>query len=306
MIPAHAVGRRDEHFERGVAGAGAHAGQAGVDAVAAFLDRDDRVGHSQAQVMVGMHAGLRFRLEHVLEGAEALAHVVHAERAARVHHVAHSGAVALHQLGLLGQALRRGQVAHHQETDRFHAQVARVLDVLARDVGFGAMGRHPDDARAGIVGRFQVVHGADAGQEQGGDLCVLHHAGHRLDPLEVGMGAEAVVEAAALQAVAVGDLDRIDLRFVEGARDLLGLFDAVLVADRMAAVAQRHVRNIDFRVHACCPSGGQGRGGEHACGHAFGRAQGCAGHDVQVAGIGGQVVGGALDFQEDRGLQAGH
>jgi hypothetical protein len=59
------------------------------------------------------------------------------------------------------------------------------------------------------------VHGADAGQQQRGHLGVLHHASHGLDPLQVGVRAKAVVEAAALQAVAVGDLDGVDAGLVQ-------------------------------------------------------------------------------------------
>ncbi|EWS63717.1 hypothetical protein Y695_03047 [Hydrogenophaga sp. T4] len=197
---------------------------------------------------MGVHAGLCFGLEHVLEGAETLAHVVHAERTARIHHVADRGPIALHQLGLLGQALRCLHVAHHQKAHRFHAEVARVFDVLARDVGLGAVGGHAHNVRAGVVGSFQVVHGADAGQQQRGDLRVFDHTGHGLDPLDVGVGSEAVVEAAALQAVAVGDFDGIDLGVVERLGDLHGLRHAVLVADRVAAVAQRDVGDVDLLV----------------------------------------------------------
>jgi len=39
-------------------------------------------------------------------------------------------------------------------------------------------------------------------------------------------------------------------------------------------------------------------------GDALGRAECRGGHDVQVAGVGRQVMGGAFHFQEDGGLQA--
>ena len=195
----------------GVARARAHAGQARVHAVAAFLDGDDGIGHAQAQVVMRVHAGLRFGLEHILEGAEAVPHVLHAERAAGVHHVAAGRAVAFHELGLPRQRPRFGHVAHHQEADGLHAQMAGVLDVLARDVGLGAMRGHAHHAHAGVIGVLQVVHGADAGQQQRGDPGVFDLAGHGLDPFQIGVRAEAVVEAGALQAVAVRDLDGIDL-----------------------------------------------------------------------------------------------
>jgi hypothetical protein len=142
------------------------------------------------------------------------------ERAARIDDVAAGRAVAFHQLGLLGERLRRRHVAHHEEADRFHAQVTRVFDVLPRDIGLGAMRRHTHDARACLVGRLQVMDGADAGQQQRGDLGVLDDAGDRFDPFDVRVGAEAVVEAAALEAVAMRDLDGVDHGFVEYLGDL--------------------------------------------------------------------------------------
>ena len=42
------------------------------------------------------------------------------------------------------------------------------------------------------------------------------------------------------------DLDRIDLGIVQRLGDLRGLRHAVLVANGVAAVAQRHVGDIDF------------------------------------------------------------
>ena len=54
---------------------------------------------------------------------------------------------------------------------------------------------------------------------------------------------------------------------------------------------------VSFRLRAAA---------EHRLGHAFGGAQRGAGHDVEVAGVGRQVVRGAFHLQEDRGLQAVH
>ena len=72
---------------------------------------------------------------------------------------------------------------------------------------------------------------------------------HGLDPLHVGVGAKAVVEAAPLQTVAVGHFDGVDLGIVQRLGNLLGLRHAVLVADGVAAVAQGHVGDVDFLVH---------------------------------------------------------
>ena len=70
--------------------------------------------------------------------------------------------------------------------------------------------------------------------------------GRRLDPFQVGVGAETVVEGRALQAVAVGHFDGIDAGLVEGASDGLDLVEAVLVADRMAAITQGDVGDIQL------------------------------------------------------------
>ena len=56
--------------------------------------------------------------------------------------------------------------------------------------------------------------------------------------------------SAALQAVAVRDFDRVDAGLVERARDLARLLDRVLVADGVAAVAERHVGDVELLVHA--------------------------------------------------------
>jgi len=52
--PAHEVGDRDERLQGAVARAGALAREGGVDTGHAVLDGDDRVGHAQSEVVVGM------------------------------------------------------------------------------------------------------------------------------------------------------------------------------------------------------------------------------------------------------------
>jgi hypothetical protein len=86
-------------------------------------------------------------------------------------------------------------VAHHQEADGVHAQLSGVFNVLLRDIRLSAVGSHSDDSGAGVVGVVQVVDGADAGQQQGGDFGVFDDFSDRFDPLQIGVGAEAVVEA---------------------------------------------------------------------------------------------------------------
>ncbi|MPM42591.1 hypothetical protein SDC9_89257 [bioreactor metagenome] len=80
---------------------------------------------------------------------------------------------------------------------------------------------------------------------------MLDHAGHALDPFQIGVRAKAVVEARALQAVAVGHFNGVHLGFVERLGDLLGVLYAVLVANGVAAIAQGHVGDVDFlvRIH---------------------------------------------------------
>ena len=141
------------------------------------------------------------------------------ERAGRIGHIDAFGAVAFHQLRLLDQLLDRGHVRHHQEADGVHAELARRLDVLPGDVGLGAVGGDAHAARARVIGVLEVVHGADAGQEQHGDDGVLALLGDRRDPFAVVVRAEAVVEGRAGEAVAVADLDGVDTGAVERAGD---------------------------------------------------------------------------------------
>ncbi len=86
----------------------------------------------------------------------------------------------------------------------------------------------------------------DAGEQQRCQDAVLKHLGYRADPLPIGVSPEAIVEARPLQPVAVRDLDRIDLRAVQRPRDRLHMIEAVLVADRVHAVAQRDVLNVEL------------------------------------------------------------
>ncbi|MOA18269.1 hypothetical protein D3C78_1385750 [compost metagenome] len=116
------------------------------------------------------------------------------------------------------------------------------------------MGGHAHHTGARVVCVLQVVDGADAGQQQGGDLRVLHHVGGGFDPFQIGVGAETVVEAGALKAVAVGHFDGVDFRQIEGAGNRLNVIERVLVADRVHAVAQGDVGDIEFlAVHGSSP-----------------------------------------------------
>src|SRR5690606_3934684 len=72
------------------------------------------------------------------------------------------------------------------------------------------------------------------------------HVGYGLQPFPIGVRAEAVVEAGAVQAVAMRDLDRVDPGLVERLGDRADMVDAVHVADRVHAVAQRHVLDVEL------------------------------------------------------------
>ena len=102
-----------------------------------------------------------------------------------------------------------------------------------------------------MVSALQIVHRADAGDQQSRDLRVLDLTGDGLDPFQIGVCTEAVVETATLQAIAVRHLDRVDPRVVECSGDLARVGDAVLVADRVAAVTQCHVGDVDFLLDHC-------------------------------------------------------
>ena len=107
---------------------------------------------------------------------------------------------------------------HHQEADRIHAELARRLDMLARDVGLGAMGGDAHAARAGLISALQVMHSADAGQQQHRRRARQAFAGDGGDPFGVVMRAETVIEGRAGDAVAMADLDGVDAGAVERAR----------------------------------------------------------------------------------------
>jgi len=198
--------------------------------------------------MMRVDAALRLRLEHTIIGLEALGDAVHGERAARVRHIDAVRPIAFHELRLRRQRVGRAHMAHHQEAQDIHAEFARGLDMLLRDVGLGAMGCDANRPHAHAIGSLQIVDRADARQEQRRQLRMGQHLGDRADPVPVGMGPEAVVEARAREPVAMRDLDRVDLSLIERLRDRLHMIEAILMADRMHAVPERHVLNVEFAL----------------------------------------------------------
>src|SRR3546814_6321520 len=91
--------------------------------------------------------------------------------------------------------------------------------MLLRDVRLGAMGRYADRADAEIIGAAKLVGSADTRQDQRGQHRLGQHLGHRLDPFPIGVRAEAIVEAGAVEAVAMRYPDRIDAGLLERLSD---------------------------------------------------------------------------------------
>src|SRR3546814_4576211 len=92
-------------------------------------------------------------------------------------------------------------MAHHQESRDVHAKAPCRLDMLLRHIGLGAMRRDAHRAHAKIIGALEIMDGADAGEQQGGEHAMLKHLGDRADPVPVGVRPELIVEARSLQAV---------------------------------------------------------------------------------------------------------
>ncbi|MCY1175652.1 hypothetical protein D9M73_158970 [compost metagenome] len=224
MVPAQLVCGCNKDFQGSIASTGAHARQARVDAVTAFLDGDDRVGNAEAQVVMRVDTGVSRRIEHRFHGAEARTNVIHIHRAAGVDDVNAGGTVAFHQFCLLREPFGGLHVAHHQEANRVHAKLTGVFDVLLGDVCLGAMGGDTNNASARGIGCFEVVQSTDAWEQQRCNLGVLHCVGGSFDPLDIGVRAKAVVEAGALKAVTMRDLDRVDLGGIQCTSDGLDLF----------------------------------------------------------------------------------
>jgi hypothetical protein len=250
VLPALEGGGGDERLEGAVARPGAVAGQRGVDPGDPLLDRGQRVGDRQREVLVGVDADLGAGIEDVAVGADALAHPAHPQVPGGIGDVDAVRAVGLHQRGLPGQVGRRGQVAHHQEPGDVHPQFARGRDVLGGDVGLGAVGGDPHRADPEGERALEVGDGADAGQQQRGQPGAGDGPGDGLDPLLAGVAARPVGQAGAGQPVAVGDLDRVHAGRVEGSGDPRGLLRPDPVAGGVHAVPQGDVLNEKPPAHA--------------------------------------------------------
>ena len=82
VLPAKLIRRGDKHLQRRVACACAHTGQTGIDTITTLFYRSNRVRHAKAQVVVGVHPGFCFRLQHRFQGAEAVTDIRHVHRPA--------------------------------------------------------------------------------------------------------------------------------------------------------------------------------------------------------------------------------
>ena len=140
-----------------------------------------------------------------------------------------------------------------RKPDDIHAELAAVLDVLLRDVGFRRVGRDAHRRGAGGMRGIEILDGADARQQQHRDPRARHARDGRLDPFAIGVRAEAVVEARAREPVTVADLDGIDAGAIERRGDAPHVGDGILVADGVHAVAQRDVLDVEARA-ALMPS----------------------------------------------------
>ena len=137
-------------------------------------------------------------------------------------------------------------MAHHEEAGHVHAEIAGDADMLLRNVGFGAVGRDANRTHTKVIGALQFLDGADAGQDQRGEDRLVQHFRYRFDPLPIGVGAEAIVEARTRKAVAMRDFDCVDAGIIQRLGDAADMVEAVHVADGMHAIAQRHVLNVQL------------------------------------------------------------
>lgn len=132
-------------------------------------------------------------------------------------------------------------MAHHEEADGIHVELAGHGDVLLGDIGLGAVGGDTDGVDAEFARHLEVIDGANARQQQGRDLGLLHLGNDGAEVFFVGMGREAVVDRGTTEAVAVGDFDQRDAGFVEAGGDADHLVEGHQVTLGMHAIPQGHV-----------------------------------------------------------------
>ncbi|OKH64298.1 hypothetical protein EB73_24590 [Mycobacterium sp. SWH-M3] len=252
--PAVEFGHRDERLQRAVARPGAQPGQGRIDPMGTLLDGGDRIGHAQSQVVVRVHPDGGARVECGAVGLNPVAHTGHGEPAAGVGDIHTARPGVFHDLRLGRQRFRIRQMRHHQKAGHVEAQVDCGADVLAGDVGLGAVGGDPHRRDAEIHRGAQVVDGADAGEQQGGQPGVVDDLRRGADPLGVAVGAGSVGQAAAGQTVTVGHFDGGDAGLVERPGDPAHIVEGERVPDRVHPVAQGHVLDVEAVLHNVTPA----------------------------------------------------
>lgn len=202
-----------------------------------------------------VNSTLGLRLQHSIVRLTTRGVVVHRHGATAIGDVNAMCAIRFHQQRLSSQCVGRQHVAHHQKARYVHAQAARRLDVLLRDIGLRAMRRDAHRPHPHFVGALQVADRADAREKQRGQNRMFEHFCDRSDPVPVGVCTKSIVERGTLKAITVCDLDGVHLRSVEGSGNGLDLLEAILMADGVHAVTQCHVLDVELlhsriEVHA--------------------------------------------------------
>ena len=197
-------------------------------------------------------------------------------------------------------------VGHHQEAHGLQADLAGQAEVLDGDVGLGAVGGDADDRRAEVGHGPDVVGGPDARAASGrrsSPACAVFDRG-AISRSRSSVQAEAVVERAAAEAVAVADLDHRHPGAVEGVHDGRHLVHGELVGVGVGAVPQGRVGDADVEFVGVGPGARVASSvgivrSDQSPGHLLADLGGGRRHDVEVAGVGRQEVAGALDLDED-------
>ena len=118
--------------------------------------------------------------------------------------------------------------------------------MLPGHVRFRAMGCDPDRTHAEVIGPLQVGDSADTGEDQCGQHGVIYRISNRFDPIPIGMGAKAVIEARTADTIAMRNFDCVNAGLIKRAGDFPDIIYSVKVTDGMHAIAQGHVLYIDF------------------------------------------------------------
>ncbi len=246
---AETIEDRGQRLRRRVARPRAERAGARVDLRRAGADREHGVRHAEREVLVGVEPHLGVVAELGDERGHALVDLVEDEGTSRVDDVDALAPGVGHDPCLGREDLGRLAVAHHQEPDRLEPEVAGDREVLARDVGFGAVGRDAHDRDADVADRADVVHRPDAGEHQRRDARTtaggLHRAAHELALVD---GREPVVVRRTRQPVTMADLDDRDAGARQPVDHAAHVVDREAVLLGVRTVAQRGVGDAHVEV----------------------------------------------------------